>query len=299
MKGNKIILSFCFSIMVVCCLSIFPKNVLAAVLYLQPENKNAFLKEVFLEKVFVDTEGESINAIEAEIKYPKDILKVKTISTGNSILKLFVKEPKEENGKITFIGGVPGGYQGKNGLLILIAFEVINKKEAKIEIEETSRVILNDGKGTEAKTKKESAKINIFESEKKRDEWEEFIKKDKNPPEPFEIKLSRSPYIFDNKYFISFAAFDKESGIDYYEVAELLKKESQKELNWKKTKSPYLLEDQSLKSKIFVKAVDKAGNERIEVLDPKKNSQIFIILAIIIFIGFFGFIFVKLKRRQK
>ena len=38
--------------------------------------------------------------------------------------------------------------------------------------------------------------------------------------------------------------------------------------NWKVAKSPYLLEDQGLSSFIFVKAVDKAGNERTEKLEP-------------------------------
>ena len=34
--------------------------------------------------------------------------------------------------------------------------------------------------------------------------------------------------------------------------------------------SPYLLENQKLNKNIFVKAVDKNGNERIAILPPKK-----------------------------
>jgi hypothetical protein len=43
-----------------------------------------------------------------------------------------------------------------------------------------------------------------------------------------------------------------------------------KNLSFKKAESPYVLEDQSLRSYVVVKAVDKAGNERVEILYPRR-----------------------------
>lgn len=57
------------------------------------------------------------------------------------------------------------------------------------------------------------------------------------------------------------------------------------EENWQKGESPYLLTDQSLKSIIKVRAVDKAGNERIETISPVQVvpvSRIWKILLILI-----------------
>jgi hypothetical protein len=69
-----------------------------------------------------------------------------------------------------------------------------------------------------------------------------------------------------------FSTQDKGSGIDYYEVKE----ESQFLLfrllpsKWHRAESPYLLRDQSLSSRIYVKAVDRAGNKQFAELLPKR-----------------------------
>src|SRR5207247_2300689 len=105
------------------------------------------------------------------------------------------------------------------------------------------------------------------------------------PPEPFEPQISRNPNIFNGKYFLSFAAQDKGSGIDHYEVCEDIGYRIQdlgkiiaRFLNIKSyslnscfvtAESPYQLQDQTLKSVIFVKAIDKAGNERIVKVNTK------------------------------
>ena len=64
-------------------------------------------------------------------------------------------------------------------------------------------------------------------------------------------------------YFLVFSGIDKQTGIDYYEV-----KEGQG--NWKRAEFPYVLEDQTLQGIIEVRAVDKAGNERIAEYTPSQ-----------------------------
>lgn len=307
-KRTKTFSYFFVFILTLFCFCFFVKPVLAANIYFELEARNVLKGEIFLQKVLIDTEGEEINAVEVEIKYPKEELRVENISKGNSILKLWPKEPEAREGIINFVGGTPGGYKGKEGILVLIAFRVISKKSAdfNVEISDKSKVFLNDGKGTAIeKNSFGFSKIKVFNNFSEKNEWEEFLKKDKTPPEPFEIKLSHSPYIFNNKYFISFFAIDKESGIDYYEVAEIKiakkthKDELIKKANWKVAKSPYLIEDQSLKSFILVKAVDKAGNEKIELLEPNSNNNLLIVGLVIVLIVAVGLIITRLKTRPK
>jgi len=120
---------------------------------------------------------------------------------------------------------------------------------------------------------------------------------DSVPPEKFKPEIGRDPAIFEGKYFLSFATVDKMSGIDHYEILETRDK---KQDIWKKVESPHLLRDQSLGSKILVKAVDKAGNERIsEIIPPAKPFPYWIIPIIIICLVIIGWIIFKIIREKK
>jgi len=127
---------------------------------------------------------------------------------------------------------------------------------------------------------------------------------DTTPPEEFKPEIGRNPAVFEGKYFLSFSTTDKTSGIDHYQIAELRRTIRGKEPKpeWKIGESPYLLEDQSLRSIIKVKAVDKAGNERIsEIVPPYKLSfeDIIILLLILIGIGAIWYLITKLKRNPE
>jgi hypothetical protein len=202
-----------------------------------------------------------------------------------------------QTGKIYFLGGIPGGYSG-DGILGRIIFRAKKEGKAQVKFDETCQVLLNDGLGTPAKLKTEGANFEILAQKREvpQNEWEELLKGDKNPPERFKIKIGKDPSVFGGKYFIVFSTADKESGIDHYEVKE-------GEGEWKIEKSPYLLKDQSLKSKILVKAIDKASNERIEKISPSfgmnwKNALLFLI-PILLLAGIIFWLFKKFHPKIK
>jgi hypothetical protein len=276
----------------------------AAILYFEPSQGEHHLGDTFIVDLRIDTEGECINTVKAIVAFPKEILEAKDFSTGNSILSLWLEGPKidQKEGLISFVGGIPGGFCGplpgepeKPNLLGRIIFRVRetntkleNETEAKLEFLEGSQVLLNDGFGTPAKLTLKEAIFTILPEklEIPKEEWQEELAKDDIPPEPFEIKISQDPSIFGGKYFIVFSTTDKQTGIDHYEVAEQRRTLRQTTRNWKRTGSPYLLEDQSLKSIILVKAVDKAGNERIaEYRPPQKPFPLLIIIPILVGAG--------------
>jgi len=100
-----------------------------------------------------------------------------------------------------------------------------------------------------------------------------------------------------------FATQDKGSGIDGYAIHESPRIKTRISTNeLMEDESPYLLKDQNLRSYIYVKAVDKAGNERIAMLEPRypfkwyeRWENWFIIL-----IGFFIICtFVRLRLKSK
>ena len=158
--------------------------------------------------------------------------------------------------------------------------------EVRIDIP-SARVLLHDGIGTEAQLKREGLTLQVVESVSPSDSFRE---RDRELPEPFKPEISRAEGLFDNKYFLVFATTDKGSGIDYYEVAELRGRrvEDYDDLDWKREESPVILSDQSLRSFIYVKAVDRNGNMRIAVVFPSdqldRNTRV-LMYGILILLG--------------
>lgn len=258
-----------------------PAFVSAAILYLEPSNVEYRVGDTFLIDARVDTEGECVNAVKVDLNFPKDILDAVDVASGNSILTIWLDNPKidQKSGIISFSGGIPGGYcgplsgeVGKPNLLVRFIFRARGIAQAgkenfgTVEFLKDSEVLLNDGLGTKAKLSLRPSAIEISDTnlgQNPKEEWESELKKDKIPPETFEIEIHHETAIFGGKYFITFFTTDKQTGVDYYRVEE--------GKNSQKTSSPYLLKDQSLSSIIKVRAVDKAGNERVAVYRPAKK----------------------------
>jgi len=232
--------------------------------------------EFVIVPIYLDSQFEEINAVEVYVNFSNNLV-FRDYFDGKSIITHWIEKPHyqysdRQHSKIVFSGIITGGVNGKNLNLIDLIFEAKESGLAKIEIDKKSRILLNDGLGTKTKILALSKSFNILDIKGK----PEIKIKDNFPPEPFKIYLAKNKEIFDGKYYIIFETKDKQSGIAYYEISEkpinfvLGARPDIKYLNFKKAESPYVLEDQSLRSYVIVRAVDKAGNERIEVLPPQR-----------------------------
>ncbi len=276
------------------------KDVSAATLYFDPQSGSFNQGDVFAVNIRVDGGGECINAAEVNVKFSRDALRAVDFSDGESILSVWVKRPeiKQEEGIISFIGGIPGGYCGRvpgdpgisNVLGKIIfrvpGFQVLSSRSlgnsANLEFFDT-KIYLNDGLGSEAALDISPANFAIIKNatytESVKDEWyNAVLKTDKISPEPFLIELQKEESVKQGKFFIVFSTVDKESGIDRYEImeadAEGKSAVTGKKAIWRAGQSPYFLEDQGLRSVIRVKAVDKAGNERVTEYIPQREYYI-------------------------
>jgi hypothetical protein len=104
----------------------------------------------FTVSIFVDTEGNEINAVWAELKFPPDKLQITSPTAGTSFITEWLTPPNysNERGVISFRGGIPGGIKTSAGLVSSVTFRVVSSGEAKIEFSGNSKILLNDGKGT-------------------------------------------------------------------------------------------------------------------------------------------------------
>jgi len=130
------------------------------------------------------------------------------------------------------------------------------------------------------------------------------------PPQDFTPEIGQDQAIFEGKYFLSFSTYDGLSGIDHYEVLEISDRQQatgdreQVTGEWKIAQSPYLLEDQTLNSVIKIKAIDKAGNERVAEITPAEkpfpyDRIIALMVGIGIGMGVIWWVFKKLKTKYK
>ncbi|HZX50170.1 MAG TPA: cohesin domain-containing protein [Candidatus Paceibacterota bacterium] len=247
--------------------------------------------EEFLVTLVVDTAGEAINAFEGKVVFPESLLELQGVREKGSVVSLWVQDPP------SFSGLTPGGYNGR-GVLFSLVFKVKGEGSGIIDVEQ-GRALLNDGEGTPA-----DLTISRFEfsipNEPSISQNPMVETNDTEPPEPFEIRIARDTSVFDGKPFLVFAAQDKNSGIDHYEISFLYKG---KTTDWQLAENPFLLEHEEDLEKIWVKAVDRAGNERIATLALGTKSSFLVFLlwgnaGILIGIGIV-LIFLLWRKKEK
>ncbi len=269
-KFSKLKILFLSSILIFLSSAISAK---AARLYFDPSSGNFSPGVPISVDLKIDTENQSINSIEGHLNFSSDIFSIEKLSNGGSIISFWVVPAKSENGEITFAGVIPGGYQGQSGLLLKIFLKPKKEGKGEINIKANSIVLLNDGQGTQASLTIYNSQF-LISKQAPSSKPQAPSSKDTEPPESFIPQIGRESDIFNNQWFLVFATQDKNSGLDYYEMKEVRHFrfwelgfwKKQPEISWQKSESPYLLSDQSLKSDIFVKAVDKSGNKMIVML---------------------------------
>lgn len=255
--------------------------------------------------VLVDFQGEAINTLEGRIHVPESFDIVNT-NTAGSVINLWIQEPKIEVNSVYFSGIIPGGFGSQlsdgtgigNELEILTITLEAKREDANSITAGDTKALLNDGFGTETDIATKPWFYEISESYTGGG-VEAVI--DSEPPGNFKPEVTRSETVFSGQYFVVFSTQDKESGMKRYEVAEQRgrKTENYSVLDWKITKSPYILEDQTLRSYIYVKAIDNTGNEIIAVVPPH-NLLVrywYVLILFIIIVGI-SFAYTKTKRKN-
>ncbi len=271
-KKNYLIIGVIFTT----CFFFLPFTVKAVTsVYFDLDKPTFYKDDIFLLNLKISSPDKSINVIDGTLIYDKDKLEIKEISTGGSLFTLWPKPPifSNEKGSVSFVGGVSRGFKGEIGEVLKIVFLAKGEGEAKIDFLDGFLVFLDNGQGTSISPWLNPILLNISKRSAQlpvpvKDEWRDLVDKDEILPEFIEAVISNDPRIFDNQYFVSFLAIDEDSGVAYYEIKE-------DDLNFVRTESPYLLQDQSLGSTIQIKAVDKSGNERIITISVLSTLESF------------------------
>jgi hypothetical protein len=137
----------------------FPGISQAATLLLSPSSGTFSVGSTFNASILLDTKGQSVNAIEVELSFPPDMLQIVSPSVGQSVVGVWTATPKFNNttGKLELQGGVPGGITASNALVSTVTFRVKSIGEGLVKFLDGSKVLLNDGLGTNVLTQTANA----------------------------------------------------------------------------------------------------------------------------------------------
>jgi hypothetical protein len=122
-----------------------------AEVYFSPRSGSFVEGSTFEVPIILNTKGNSINGIEVRINFDKNKLSIIKPSSGTSIISVWVEPPKYDNtkGAASYVGVIPDGIVTTRGLIGTITFKALATGRASISIENSSKLLQNDGLGTE------------------------------------------------------------------------------------------------------------------------------------------------------
>ena len=252
-----------------------PGTIFAAEISIQLSHDSVAPRSEFIASVYIDTEGEDLNAYEGGVRYPQDLLELIGVRDGSSIATIWLAPPALRDGDVVFSGITPGGYRGENGFLFSLVFRARQTGAGTIGVEDIL-VLKNDGEGTQAASRRKDARVVVSRGAPP----SSVDAVDTDPPEPFEAVISTAPDFFDGAPFVSFLAHDKQTGVARYEWASSFFFEPSEEA-WKETESPLVLSKAEQYKMIFIRAIDSGGNARVITIAGPKHTLVLILFLII------------------
>lgn len=239
--------------------------------------------------VFLDTSGDKVNAIGGSFTLPEG-LSISKISTGGSMLVLWIEQPKETDGKVSFSGIIPGGYVG-DGKLFSFTLKKSDLTQASLTFTE-GEVHRNDSEGTLISSRLLTTHFAFSNSTDTTD-----VFADTTAPEKFVLTIEQDDSIGEGR-FVVFSTQDKGTGIQKYEWATSWFGEPSKN-SWKEASGQVFLTKMDLFKTVYVRATDNAGNSRVEKVAGPYIYATRAFEAIIVGIALWAlFLFVRRYLRQ-
>lgn len=268
-----------------CCVATVP--VYGALLKIESDFSSVRVGDILTVSVRIDTQKETLNAVEMEVGYPPELFEFVSRDAGDSVVTVWLPDTKGvTNGSVSFAGITPGGFTQNDASLVNLTFNVLKKGQGSIAIT-NAQVLVHDGLGSEAVVQKQNLHVAVEEGEAT------ILKKayhDDEVPELFTPSIAHDPDVFDGDAFLVFSTLDKNSGLSHFEIKEGIFG------TYKIAESPYRILHQKQNRKIFIKAIDMNQNERVVIVYPQqedawyenqKTIGIILVLCVLFLLSFF------------
>ncbi len=132
----------------------------AATMTLNPSGQNFPIGQEFLVDLIIDSENQNINAAQAVISFPKNIIEFVSIDRSKSVFGFWVEDPAVSNSSISFIGGASQNLSGHSLSVFTMKFKTVGSGKADFSISDAI-VTASDGQGTNVLSSTKTASINV------------------------------------------------------------------------------------------------------------------------------------------
>lgn len=119
--------------------------------------------DTFVTDWYLDTEGESVNVVDATLFYSPETLSVESVFTGSSVISLWIEKPQiQEPGSVHFVGGIPAGVVGKKIPIMKLVFRAKATGNASIALDQHATVVLSNGVATKEVIQMQPILFSVF-----------------------------------------------------------------------------------------------------------------------------------------
>lgn len=251
--------------------------------------------EEFQVKILMKNGSSPINGVSLEINFDDDFFEYVNFNDSGSVITNWVLRPTENGSSVKMEGIIPGGITGTalpefgvfgDTEIVTLNFKGLKEGSGKIVFNE-GNIYLSDGLGTTVSPFlfEKNIQVSGFMKENK------DSSSDSTPPAKFEAKIIQHKDIAEGKLVLIFDTYDTGSGLSHFEVSE------DGGSTFVLATSPFVLNTQSGKGNIIVRAYDNAGNfsEDIVSIPSQTRGFVFIIIGAFIIVLFS----LKYRRRKK
>jgi hypothetical protein len=141
-----------------------PTLIQKSTLFLSPRTATILEGSTIEISVFINTENTSINTVQLDLTFDPTKMIIISPSNANSSIGIFIDPPTFSNtkGTLNLSGVITNGIKTKSGLLTTITFKAISTGRAVVSISQSSKVLANDGLGTEVETQFDRGNYDIL-----------------------------------------------------------------------------------------------------------------------------------------
>lgn len=134
----------------------------AATLFIAPPSAEVGAGDKLTLDIKIDSEGVGLNAAQAVIRFPNDILEATGLDKTGSAFSFWLEEPNFSNadGVISFIGGIPYGVTGGSIQVLKVTFTAKGTGSGSFAVSDAA-VAASDGSGTNILSKTVSASFTV------------------------------------------------------------------------------------------------------------------------------------------
>lgn len=277
----------------------------AATMGVTAESASVVVGQPFEVDVTLDTQGEVANAVKADVTFPPALFVLQAVNDGESPISLWIEPPRETvSGTVEFSGIVPGGISGASPIVGLILIPVA-PGVGTVTVSNAA-LLADDGQGSPILVAMAGEKIDIAPAPANGGTTPQGPSFPYTTPETFTPVISQNPNVYGGAHFLIFSTTDKGSGMAYYQVLETPAGAGMgQNPAWITATSPYLLQDQTLSSDIYVRAVNNVGNAIIVKVPARHSASPWgplweaLIAAVIGILVIAGALFLRTRQRTR